>query len=100
MRVDHVKKGKLYEFVDLGVGMVLEIRSSREPVLDDKWIPDREFLCKGSYVVDVLIGEAVWTLNFSVHWYHPDGAPQGWWSYLDDQGVRTSRIGWYGVNWL
>ena len=98
----HVKKGVLYEFVDLGCGMVLEILSSREPVLNNQLITDREFLCKSSYVVDVLVGDQVQRLNFSVHYYYPDGDPTGWWSYENPAsppaGVR--KKGWYGVNWL
>ena len=97
---DHVKKGKLYEFVDLGVGMVLEICASREPVLDTQVITDRKFLCKSSYVVDVLVGDKTHQINFSVHWYHPDGDPQGWWSWPDDIKNKHGKHGWYGVNWL
>ena len=96
---DHVKKGMLLEFVDLGVGMILEIRASREPVIDEAWVnPER--LCKASYVIDVLVGDQTLELNISVHWYHPDGAPQGWWAFPDDSQRFKRRYGWYGVNWL
>ena len=100
MNLEHVKKGRLYEFVDLGIGMVLEIRSSREPVLGSQLHPEREFLCKSSYVVEVLVAENVHLINFSVHWYHPEGAPQGWWSFVDTDKRPGSKNGWYGVNWL
>ena len=100
MSIDYVKKGKLYEFVYLGVGMVLEIRSSREPVLRDKPVTDQEFLCKAYYVVDVLVGDVVHLINFSVHWYHPEGTPQGWWSYVDTDKRPGAKNGWYGVFWL
>jgi len=96
---DHVKKGMLLEFVDLGIGVILEIRASREPKLDDGWVqPER--LCKGSYVIDVLVGDQTHEINLSVHWYHPDGAPQGWWAFPDDVQNGKRRYGWYGVNWL
>lgn len=99
MRV-YVQKGVLYEFVDLGVGMIIEILSSREPVLGNQLITDREFLCKSSYVVDVLVGDQVQRINFSVHYYHPDGEPQGWWSYENPTHRPAGKNGWYGVNWL
>ena len=95
-----VQKGVLYEFVDLGVGMIIEILSSREPVLGNQMITDRDFLCKSSYVVDVLLGDEVQRINFSVHWYHPDGNPNGWWSYVDQTKRPAGMSGWYGVNWL
>ena len=97
---DHVKKGMLLEFVDLGVGVILEIRASREPVLGNQLVTDREFLCKGSYVIDVLVGDQTHEINLSVHWYHPDGEPQGWWAYPDDRQRFKRSYGWYGVNWL
>jgi len=96
----HVCKGVLYEFVDLGIGMILEVLSSREPILTTAVITDRAFLCKSSYVVDVLIGEQVHRINFSVHYYHPEGDPTGWWSHIDPPKVSLGTSGWYGVNWL
>ena len=96
---DHVKKGMLLEFVDLGVGVILEIRAAREPVFGD----DRrkhKFLCKSSYVLDVLVGDTPHEINVSVHWYHPAGDPQGWWSYSLDHPKHREKQGWYGVNWL
>lgn len=96
---DHVKKGMLLEFVDLGVGMVLEIQVAREPKLVDGWVqPER--LCKGSYLIDVLVGDQTHEVNLSVHWYHPDGAPQGWWAFPDDVQNDKRLNGWHGVNWL
>ena len=97
---DHVRKGVLYEFEELGCGMVLQICASREPVLGNQLISDREFLCKASYVVDVLIGEEVCHLNFSVHWYFPDGPPTGWWSWVDPLQRVAGKSGWHGVKWL
>ena len=95
----YVAVGMLLEFVDLGVGMVLEIRASREPVVDEAWVkPER--LCKGSYVIDVLVGDETHEVNLSVHWYHPDGDPQGWWRYPEDDPRHRKKHGWYGVNWL
>ena len=95
----HVREGTLLELVDLGVGMVLQICASREPVFDEAWVkPER--LCKGSYVVDVLVGDQTFQINLSVHWYHPDGDPQGWWSWPDDDPMHAAKHGWYGVNWL
>ena len=96
---DHVKKGMLIEFVDLGVGMILEIAASREPVFGEDR-PKHEFLCKGSYVVHVLIGDETHEVNLSVHWYPPEGDPQGWWSYSLDHPKHREKSGWYGVNWL
>ena len=97
---DYVKKGILYEFEELGCGMVLEILSSREPVLGNQLITEREFLCKAAYVVDALVGDDVCRLNVSVHWYHPDGAPTGWWSWEDPQSRVVGKSGWHSVNWL
>ena len=92
----HVAVGMLLEFVDLGVGMILEIRASREPIIEEAWVkPER--LCKASYVIDVLVGDQTLEINLAVHWYHPDGEPQGWWSWPDD---KRRKNGWYGVNWL
>ena len=95
----HGQKGRLYEFVELGVGVILEILSSRDQVGDppEKSVP---FVCKASYVIDVLIGERVHRINLSVHWYHPDGSPQGWWSHLEEARRHTAKRGWYGVHWL
>ena len=96
---DHVCKGKLLEFVDLGIGVILEIRASREPVIENGML-EPERLCKGSYVIDVLVGDQTHEINLSVHWYHPDGDPQGWWAFPDDVQNGKRRYGWYGVNWL
>ena len=96
---DHVQKGMLLEFVDLGIGVILEIRAAREPVIGEAWV-NPEKLCKGSYIVDVLLGDQTLELNLSVHWYHPNGSPQGWWTFPDDVQNGKRRYGWYGVNWL
>ena len=95
----HVREGTLLDLADLGVGMVLEIRASREPVFEEG-ILFGERLCKGSYVIDVLIGDQTLEINLAVHWYHPDGDPQGWWAYPDDNPQWRKTNGWYGVNWL
>lgn len=95
----HVHIDGLYEFIELGCGIILNVLSAREPVgtpPDD----DREILVKSSYVIDVLIGERVHRINLSVHWYWPDGAPQGWWSHREEQRRLGDKRGWYGVNWL
>ena len=95
----YVSNDRLYEFVELGCGIILEILSAREPVGKPP-LEGREFLVKSSYVIDVLIEGQVHRINLSVHWYWPDGDPQGWWSHLEVDRRRTERRGWYGVNWL
>ena len=96
----HVATGKLLDFDGLGVGMVLEIKNSREPVLTEtqkQRESHRPFLLKASYVLDVLIEDHVHTVSISVHWYHPGGAPQGWWC---TNSRELSRSDWHSIKWL
>jgi len=95
----HITKGKLLEFDALGVGMVLSVQSSREPVATSQDMSNgRPFLLKASYVVEVLVTDSIHVINVSVHWYHPDGAPQGWWSPRILS--RSPAPNWHAVNWL
>lgn len=96
----HVCEGVLYEFVELGFGVVLEILSRREPELSKHPLKGREFLCKGAYVVDVLVGADIHRIDISVHWYTPGGDPTGWWSYSNPSQRPVGSSGWHAVNWL
>jgi hypothetical protein len=96
----HITKGILLDLDSLGVGVIIDIKSSREPVLQNQLHhPDQNpFLLKASYVLDVLVEEKLHSINLSVHWYHPAGSPQGWWSH--EILSRSPTPSWHAVKWL
>lgn len=96
----HVTKGKLLDLDSLGVGVIIDIKSSREPVVQSQTHQksQKPFLLKASYVLDVLVEEKLHSINLSVHWYHPAGSPQGWWS--PEILNRSPTPSWHAVTWL